>query len=595
MRTIPAAVVLALLLIAAVAVPAHAGVPEGAVWTEHTIPSTDGVQLHADVLQPQAAVDAGEKTPVILMIGPYFGHAGELGTVGAAPLVGGSPYDPTGPSDGPSERFYDFINGAGVIDKGYSVVMVDIRGFGGSTGCLDWLGPGEQGDVVSAVEWAASQDWSSGKVGMYGKSYDASTGLAGVANRPDGLDAVVAQEPVYDMYRYLYGDGIRRQNSVLTPALYTGIDATPGPAQDDPAYTVNGANDSQRPGCKPLNLADQAGNTDHYSPYWRARDFIALSKGSDVPVFLTQGLPENNTVSDGLAQFLQAHAGYERAWMGPWDHVRGAEMTTGTNPRLKMGRAGWYDEVMRFYDQFLKGTEPAIQDPSFAIQTNDGKWRGEQQWPPADTVRHTSDLRSGTYNDDGSGSSWGSSATTGIWTISPPLPYPAHLAGSGKAIVDISTPVPNSNLVVSLYDIDETGKAMHISRQATLLPANGSYTLDLWSADWKIPAGHRLGVRVFDADTNWWTHLGTRQDVTVYGGSVELPFLSYTRPDTIQGDPGVQLANYTTGRTVQLPAATITDSESPDFALPPEQAQDPSTIPPPPPPTKKNGKPIKQR
>ena len=99
------------------------------------------------------------------------------------------------------------------MQRGYTFVMVDLRGFGGSNGCLDWSGPGEQADVVNAVKWAASQPWSTGKVGMYGKSYDGVTGLIGVNQRPAGLAAVVSQEPVYDLYRYLYGDGIRRLNS----------------------------------------------------------------------------------------------------------------------------------------------------------------------------------------------------------------------------------------------------------------------------------------------------------------------------------------------------------------------------------------------
>ena len=47
---------------------------------------------------------------------------------------------------------------------------------------------------------------------MYGKSYDALTGLIGVNKRPAGLGAVVAQEPVYDDYRYLYGGGTWREN-----------------------------------------------------------------------------------------------------------------------------------------------------------------------------------------------------------------------------------------------------------------------------------------------------------------------------------------------------------------------------------------------
>ena len=48
------------------------------------------------------------------------------------------------------------------MERGYTFVMVDLRGFGGSSGCLDWGGPGEQADVVEAVKWAASQPWSTG-------------------------------------------------------------------------------------------------------------------------------------------------------------------------------------------------------------------------------------------------------------------------------------------------------------------------------------------------------------------------------------------------------------------------------------------------
>ena len=73
------------------------------------------------------------------------------------------------------------------MERGYTWVQVDLRGFGGSSGCLDWGGPGEQADVKAAVEWAAKQPWSTGKVGMYGKSYDGVTGLIGIAQQPQGL------------------------------------------------------------------------------------------------------------------------------------------------------------------------------------------------------------------------------------------------------------------------------------------------------------------------------------------------------------------------------------------------------------------------
>ncbi len=171
---------------------------------------------------------------------PYFDHGGTFGAIGAAQ---GEDYEPPA-LRGPSSRFYDLVEGAKLMERGYTFVMVDLRGFGGSTGCLDWGGPGETADVVSAVEWAAR---SRGPRARWGCT-------ASLRRRhwPDrrergaeGLAAVIAQEPVYDLYRYLYGDGVRRLNSVLTPALYDGIAASPGPLLDDPGYNTSA--DEQHP------------------------------------------------------------------------------------------------------------------------------------------------------------------------------------------------------------------------------------------------------------------------------------------------------------------------------------------------------------
>jgi predicted acyl esterase len=553
-------------LSAAPAVAGAAGVAyPDADWSEAWIQSSDGVTLHADVLRPKGSTDA-DKTPVVLSIGPYFNHSGQTGPAGPAE---GTQYDPVGPDAGPSERFQDFVEGSGLLKKGYSFVMVDLRGFGGSNGCLDWSGPGEQADVVNAVQWAAGQPWSSGQVGMYGKSYDALTGLIGVDRRPAGLGAVVSQEPVYDDYRYLYGDGMRRLNSLATPALYDGIAATPGPLSDSPNYNVNSLNN---PACLALNFGAQAANDDHTSDFWTQRNLIPGAAGSNVPLLLTQGLTENNTVSDGLQQYLDSHPGYERAWLGPWDHVRGNE--TDDTGRLKMGRAGWFDEVMRFYDRFLKGVAPTIGDPPVAVQTNDGKWRSEAKWPPADRRDYTTALRAGTYSDNAQSYSTGSvddpTSNSGVWTISKPLPYDLHLAGSGTMVVNVTTTVPNANLAVDVYDLDANGTGPLITRQGHLVrtPGDSSIRLELWSADWKLAAGRRIGVRVTDNNQDWWLLASpSLQTVAVKGGTVTLPFLRYRRTQTIQGDPGVQLDGYLSD-TVSVPATTMATSQA-DFTLPP--------------------------
>ncbi|MFL5867353.1 MAG: CocE/NonD family hydrolase [Thermoleophilaceae bacterium] len=558
-------------------------------WTEAWIqsPSTAGdATLHADVLRPKGSTNA-DKTPVILSIGPYFNHSGQTGPVGPAE---GTSYDPVGPNAGPSERFQDFVEGSGLLKKGYTFVMVDLRGFGGSNGCLDWSGPGEQADVVNAVKWAASRPWSTGRIGMYGKSYDALTGLIGVDRRPPGLGAVVSQEPVYDDYRYLYGDGMRRENSVATPALYDGIAATPGPITDDPNYNASSLNN---PVCLAQNWAAQAGDDNHDSAFWKLRNLIPGAAGSNVPLFVTQGLTENNTVADGLQEYLVNHTGAERGWLGPWEHVRGNETcaagdsSTGCDDtnvgRLKMGRAGWFDEVLRFYGRYLKGQTPTVADPPFAVQTNDGHWRAEKQWPPADASRYATAFRQGSYVDHAqsvatgfdslSGDPSDPTVQSGVWTVSKPLPQDVHLSGEPTASVDVTTSLPNANLAIDVYDLsrDENGgwTGPLVTRQGHLVrkPGDTTVPLTLWGADWKLKAGDRIGVRVTDNNQDWWLMASPSvQPVTVRGGAISMPFLTHPRTQTIEGRPGVQLAEYLKTHTATAPDDAV--SSAVDFTLP---------------------------
>jgi predicted acyl esterase len=239
-----------------------------------------------------------------------------------------------------------------------------------------------------------------------------------------------------------------------------------------------------------------------------------------------------------------------------------------------MGRAGWFDEVMRFYDRFLNGVAPTIGDPPVAVQTNDGKWRSEAKWPPADRRDYTTALRAGSYDDNAQSYSTGSvddpTSNSGVWTISKPLPYDLHLAGSGTMAVNVITSLPNANLAVDVYDLDANGTGPLITRQGHLVRTPGASTirLELWSADWKLAAGHRIGVRVTDNNQDWWLLASpTLQTVAVNGGTVTLPFLRYRRTQTIQGDPGIQLAGHLSD-TVSVPPATLAGSQV-DFTLPP--------------------------
>ena len=550
-------------------------VDAGATWTQQFITEPDGTTLHADVLRP-AQLPTNAKTPVILSIGPYFNHSGQTGPAGPAE---GTSYDPVGANGPqPSDRFADFVEGAQLMKRGYTYVMVDLRGFGGSNGCLDWVGPGEQSDVKSAVQWAASQSWSTGQVGMYGKSYDAVTGLVGEAQQPNGLKAIVSQEPVYDMYRYLYTNGVRYENSLATPALYDAIAATPGTLTDSPQYNGDAINDTARPGCPVQNFLDQATNSDHSSAFWQARNLIAETKGHKIPLFMTQGFLENNTKPDGAWDFFNGLAGPKQAWFGMWDHIRGNDVSEGDNAAPHP----WFDQVMRFYDQYVRGIKPTVADPKISVETSDGSWRAEQKFPPADALGYTSQLKPGTYVDTAmnSGSAEGANPTDtqgqGDWTISPPLAHDAHLSGVPSVNLDLTSPMANANLSVDVYDIGPSNSALLLSRTAYLLPAGESkISPEMYGNDWLIPAGHRLGVLVTTANDEWWTPTPTFATVTVNSGSVTLPFLKFARTATIPGKRPARLDAWLQAAPFTVPAETVASATSPTFALPPPEQPQP--------------------
>lgn len=85
--------------------------------------------------------------------------------------------------------------------RGYAIVRVDERGLGQSPGLLDTMSRGTSEAFFDAVEWAASQPWSSGKVGLLGISYFAGSQWRVAALQPKGLACMIPWEGMSDYYR----------------------------------------------------------------------------------------------------------------------------------------------------------------------------------------------------------------------------------------------------------------------------------------------------------------------------------------------------------------------------------------------------------
>jgi uncharacterized protein len=163
----------------------------------------DGVVLRADVFRPVA----DGRYPVILSYGPYAkGLAFQEGYKSAWTRMTTS-YPET--AEGSSNKYqnWELVDPEKWVPDGYSIVRVDSRGAGRSPGHLEVWSPREARDLYACVEWAGTQPWSNGKVGINGISYYAMNQWHVAPLNPPHLAALCIWEGSSDYYRELARHG----------------------------------------------------------------------------------------------------------------------------------------------------------------------------------------------------------------------------------------------------------------------------------------------------------------------------------------------------------------------------------------------------
>jgi predicted acyl esterase len=87
------------------------------------------------------------------------------------------------------------------VREGYAVVNADLRGGGTSEGVGELFSDEEARDYYDLIEWAGTQAWSSGRVGLDGVSYLAISQYKVAALEPPHLAAICPWEGLSDVYR----------------------------------------------------------------------------------------------------------------------------------------------------------------------------------------------------------------------------------------------------------------------------------------------------------------------------------------------------------------------------------------------------------
>lgn len=98
--------------------------------------------------------------------------------------------------------------------KGYAVVNADPRGAGNSQGRLVFWGKQDAQDGHDAIEWAAAQPWSNGRIGLFGNSGLAICQWFIAAEQPEHLSCIAPWEGCADMYREFVSE-----NGIPTPGF----------------------------------------------------------------------------------------------------------------------------------------------------------------------------------------------------------------------------------------------------------------------------------------------------------------------------------------------------------------------------------------
>ncbi|KAH6961793.1 cytochrome P450 [Ilyonectria sp. MPI-CAGE-AT-0026] len=151
--------------------------------------------LRCNVFLPKDAVPYGSKKyPVVATYGPY-GKDVPYG------VFYKKSWEQVNPEMKSAHSAWETPDPAFWTSKGYIVVRTDERGAGQSPGLLDTMSRGTSEAFFDVIEWAAEQEWSSGKVGLLGISYYAGTQWRVAARKPKGLAAIIPWEGMSDYYR----------------------------------------------------------------------------------------------------------------------------------------------------------------------------------------------------------------------------------------------------------------------------------------------------------------------------------------------------------------------------------------------------------
>lgn len=418
-------------------------------------------KIAADIVRPRELDARGVDVPVVMDASPYYtslcrGNEAECKTFDA---------------DGNLEKFPLFYDNY-FVPRGYAYIAADVAGTSRSAGCVDTGGKSDVGSIKAVVDWLngnaeavdadgnpVKADWSNGKTGMIGKSYDGTIANGVAATGVKGLETIVPIGSISSWYDYSRSQGLPYSWN-YSSGLAARV-ATNRTMPQDCSATL------QR-----MDVED-ADETGEHNAFWderNYRDSVELNaKKVKASVFIFHGLQDTNVKTRHFSTWWEAlgKAGVTRKmWLSRVGHI---------DP-FDIDRDEWVRTLHRWFDHELMDINNGIlREPPVRVETTPNQWVESRTWPvhPSGT----------TLRPQADGSLRPMPAkTTQSWVNSPsqrenaavveganahrllyatsPLRADTRMSGSMVANLRVTTEVPTGQVGVMLVDYGEAERVL---------------------------------------------------------------------------------------------------------------------------------------
>jgi predicted acyl esterase len=315
------------------------------------VPLADGTTLRANVFRPEQ----DGRFPVIMCAYPYGKDVLPQATpVGYLPLKRYRFIRQPATVEFSAYTAWESPDPSYWVPRGYAVINLDLRGFGTSEGSGTFLSDQEAADYAEAIEWAAAQPWSTGKVGLNGVSYLAISQWKVAALRPKSLAAICPWEGWTDVYRDV---------------------AYPGGVRED-GFIPFWANMTERAGRVTESFLERQLAHPEWDDFWVSR--TPVLERIEVPALICASFSDQGLHSRGSFEGFRRIGSSHRFL---YTH-RGGKWVTYYSPEVLALQA-------RFFDCFLKGVDNGMRDaPRVRLELRSRgdevlAVRDESAWPPA--------------------------------------------------------------------------------------------------------------------------------------------------------------------------------------------------------------------